>query len=136
MEYKITGGFVLIDDEDLPLISKYNWQVDNNGRATRRGRLLMHRLILPGFEVVHHKDGNPLNNQKSNLQGMDYRTHNKLHKSFTGGNCKPRFKKSKNPEKKCWEIAVNYDGKQKYFGLYEDPITAKIVYDLIWEELI
>ncbi len=35
-------------------------------------------------EVVHHKDGNKLNNRKSNLEVMKRKDHSRLHQKETG----------------------------------------------------
>lgn len=68
---------VLIDIDDVELISKYRWY-DSRGYAssTQIGQnkkaynLRMHRLIMdaPSEFVVDHIDGNTLNNRKANLR--------------------------------------------------------------------
>lgn len=76
-----TGYSTLIDEQDLPLIFAHRWRavpVDKsrhyvarhpkkNGRRTTQ---YLHRLILqaePG-QYVDHVDGDPFNNQRSNLR--------------------------------------------------------------------
>lgn len=62
----------LISVEDLDLLAHYSWSLDiggyvqsNNGRVVK-----LHRLITncPRGLVVHHKDNNPLNNTRDNLE--------------------------------------------------------------------
>ena len=67
---------VVVDDDDLPSVSRHNWRV----RATRtnlyaaahigtRG-VLIHRLIMGAKkgQIVDHIDRDGLNNQRSNLR--------------------------------------------------------------------
>lgn len=75
------GYFATIDDDDFEVVSKYTWCLwqsktrrakyaitkirgKNGGQST----LKMHKLIKPGVKIIDHKDGNGLNNQKSNLR--------------------------------------------------------------------
>jgi HNH endonuclease len=86
MKIILTGGEVaVIDDEDFDIISRYSWFLRMTGRkkerryavsnfinsSGKRRMLFMHRLIL-GQEneknQIDHKDGDGLNNQKSNLR--------------------------------------------------------------------
>ena len=74
------GQFALVDDEDYDGLSKFKWCAHREGPriyALRgvgvRGSykiIRMHRQIMnaPEGMVVDHVDGNPLNNQKSNLR--------------------------------------------------------------------
>lgn len=85
----------------------------NHPRCTQKGYVKEHRLImekhirrfLEPSEVVHHKDGNTLNNSIENLELMDKRTHAKAHeeqlKSRVGRNkySTPRYAK---PHSKKW----------------------------------
>src|ERR1700722_5278050 len=79
--YEITGGEARIDDADYALISGYRWHVKRDRRGVGyayaekmrngvRTRVAMHRLILglEPHERGDHKDGNGLNNVRSNLR--------------------------------------------------------------------
>lgn len=62
------GGRVLING--CPYVYKPKHPHTFNGRYVKESRLLMEKEIghlLQKSEVVHHKDGNPLNNNVSNL---------------------------------------------------------------------
>jgi hypothetical protein len=72
------GTFALIDDEDFERVNQYKWKLikakKNNWYAKRsinnNGSLYMHRFIMdcPRNKEIDHRDGNGLNNQKSNLR--------------------------------------------------------------------
>lgn len=97
-EIKLKGNNVaLVDDEDYDKISSYNWSVITCkttkyakrycGSGYINGRS-MHRMIMqpPDNLVVDHKDGNGLNNQKSNLRictrGQNISNSSKLRKEY------------------------------------------------------
>jgi len=82
-EIKLTQGKVaIIDDEDYDLLSGYKWQATNNRNYTfyairsividgKKTAISMHREIMSVTDRninVDHKDGNGLNNQRSNLR--------------------------------------------------------------------
>jgi hypothetical protein len=137
MYYPITNGVIQIDEEDLPIISAFKWWTGNHGYAMNN-MCLMHRLLCKG-NVVHHKNNNRKNNLKSNLEGVDSQSeHIKFHmfgNRHADGKGKVWLNKTKNPEYRCWEVRIMFNGKRKRFGLYENPLTAQLVYNLIWEEL-
>ena len=108
------------------------------GRKAPRKTLFLHREILgakPG-QLVDHRDGNPLNCQRSNLRFCDHRqnsanvTSSKNQKGgrFKGVNWHPKAKK--------WQASiaageVRANGKRKlvYLGLFTDPVEAARAYD-------
>ena len=76
MRLPITNGVVEIDDEDLELVSKYKWHVNDRGYAVWRGiengvkkTVRMHRLVArtPKGKITDHINHNKLDNRKANL---------------------------------------------------------------------
>jgi len=45
------------------------------------------------------------------------------------------FTKKDNPEKKCWVSRINYKGHKTLLGIYQDPLSASLVYQLVWDEI-
>jgi hypothetical protein len=74
----LTKGYeATIDSRDVPLIEKCNWHVFipyssdlvyAMGRPVGKTKVYMHRLICPTPYSVDHRDGNGLNNTRSNLR--------------------------------------------------------------------
>ena len=96
------GKVAIIDESDYEEMSKYTWYAfshrnnthyaaSRTGGGHRNGVFhLMHRLIavrvlgreLRRDEIVHHIDGNPLNNRKSNLLVCSISYHSWLHRKI------------------------------------------------------
>ena len=45
------------------------------------------------------------------------------------------FNKNKNPEKLCWSSHINYKGVRKFLGLFNDPLSAQLIHELVWDEI-
>jgi hypothetical protein len=43
--------------------------------------------------------------------------------------------KRKNPERKCWQSYIKYGGKNRFLGLYNDPLSAQMMYELVRDEI-
>lgn len=80
---KHKGLWAVISREDLGLVAKHRWHPVPGSRegmfyacsTINKKQVLMHRLILPteGEEIVDHKDGDCLNNQRHNLRPLTRR---------------------------------------------------------------
>ena len=78
----VSDKFAMVDDEDYPILSRFKWRI-HTGKHTTYARssisyedsnddtkaIFMHRLIMGcKNKMIDHKDGNGLNNQKSNIR--------------------------------------------------------------------
>ena len=64
----LTNGFeAIVDDEDYERLSEYKWSYDGS-TAKRVGNITMAQEVLQTDEMIDHKHGDRLNNQKSNLR--------------------------------------------------------------------
>ena len=69
------GKFALVDDEDFDRLNQYNWHFDKYAMrgvsipgSKRTKHIRMAQEILNTSEIVDHKNGKRLNNQKNNLR--------------------------------------------------------------------
>jgi len=92
-QYKVA----MIDGADAPLILPYKWHAHKSGynwyacrKVGKRGQqkhIWMHRVIANAKdgEQVHHKDTNPLNNRRKNLERCTQQK-NLLYRKWGRGN--------------------------------------------------
>lgn len=140
--------WALIDVVDIPLISAYKWtaqecsstkgkfyattRVRGLNSASKSGKTYIHRMILglvenAGSIDVDHKDGDPLNNRRSNLrsctrlQNMRNRKKRRNTSSQWHGVC---FDKTRGK----WMACVKVDGRFKSLGRHDTEIDAAIAY--------
>lgn len=149
------GRFALVDVEDFERLSAHRWHLKRkagdpgrfyaqrtirvgSGSAARKTAVTMHREIMghPPGAVVDHRNGDGLDNRRSNLRITDVRgnctnvTSSKLQKR--GG-----FKGvSWNANAGKWQASigggeVKANGKRRllYLGLFTDPADAARAYD-------
>jgi hypothetical protein len=136
---KLTKGYyAIVDSEDYEKLAKEDWQFyqgkRNNLYAARMGIgkiVYMHREITnaPIGKVVHHKDGNGLNNTKENLQVITLAENNRC------------CRKTKNPKsskykgvafitsRRKWQTRIVYNGITKFLGYFENEEDAARAYD-------
>lgn len=113
------GKFVLVDNQDYEKLIKYSWychKMKTTEYAERRSgekHYKMHREILeaPSGTFVDHKNGNGLDNRRSNIRlcTSSQNAYNKVQKNNTSG-YKGVFKDHRNRRKyKIWwaSITVN-----------------------------
>lgn len=115
-EYKLpSGDVVLLDMEDYFKILPYKWRVSKHynkkyARAIINGKeVLMHKFIIGNgsSKHTHHKNGDGLDNRKSNLSSTDCATHLKKHSG--------RRNKS----------TQFYESKKMLNGIYSKPYWAQ-----------
>ena len=125
--YLANGAVVLIDADDIELVSKYQWGIIGGyARTAIDGRTTsMHRLIMkePKGLVVDHINHNGLDNRKSNLR-VCTQSNNAMNRkkaiNNTSGYIGVIFKKDCNR----WEAFIRAEGKRKYLGLFATPELA------------
>lgn len=138
------GLFATVDVDDYERLAKYRWYFYQDGntfyafrREGKRARkIIMHREIMdaPKGLVVDHRDGDGLNNRKSNLRVCT--------QAQNACNRRPRWDGTSvykgvswyKPSKK-WEAKITYKGKCTYLGRFDDEIEAAKVYDAKAKEL-
>lgn len=136
------GQFALVDDEDYDELSKHNWSavfpknsvtyyaIRSDLSSGKKKTVQMHRLILgaigkPGF--VDHKDGNGLNNQRSNIR-LCTPSQNSQNKK-KDSNCLSQFKGVHPMKNGKFRATIRIGGKSKSLGVYQNEESAAIAYD-------
>lgn len=106
-------------------------QINGKLYYTHRLIFLYHHGYLPKY--LDHIDGNPLNNDISNLRevtNQENSRNRKKHKSHNGKPTSSKFKGvSWNKEKQKWESQIYIDGKPKHLGLFTSEIESAQSYD-------
>ena len=134
--------FAIVDAEDYEWLNQHKWHVLKHGRTEYAGSyqdgkyIKMHRVLLsaPAGLVVDHRDGNGLNNRKSNLRLCTHQENIYNQRPRLGA--KSRFRGV------CWhkrrrryEARIQKDGKRYSLGSFADEIEAAVVYDIKAMEL-
>jgi HNH endonuclease len=131
-EITLTNGMVaLCDDEDYEKLSGYVWsfkQYSNSGYAYTGGRG-MHQLLLivsDGHDI-DHRDGNGLNNQKSNLRQATRQQNvwNTVQSISRSGYIGVHQRPSGNYQARI----RNKDGRNIHIGMFTDAKEAARAYD-------
>lgn len=146
VEIPLTQGYItIIDDEDDDL-AQYKWTAFSQEGKTvyayrakmhnrERTEIRLHRAILSRIlgrtlsrlEHVDHKDGNGLNNQRSNLRlatPLQNSQNQKRRKSNNSGFKGVSWDKTRNK----WRSTIKVDGKQKHLGRFTTPELAYSAY--------
>lgn len=128
----------LVDDEDYENLSLFSWQAQKmkNGKyrtatwTPRPNRICvrMHTMIMnpPVGMEVDHIDGNPLNNQKSNLRICTH-ANNMLNRSKERGNVTGY--KGVSPHKSKYQARIRVNNKEYWLGVFDNPEDAATAYD-------
>lgn len=131
-----SGHIVAIDDEDFDRVSRFRWYITKFGYVIARPRnersIQLHRFILglsPSDPHVDHVDGNPLNNQKSNLRLATPREncHNRAMRNDNSSGFKGVYWYS---AKGKWRAQIKTpNGIRKSLGYYRTAEEAARAYD-------
>jgi hypothetical protein len=130
------GGTVAVDDDDYKYLSEFSWRgkKSDGGKqrhAVRDVRLgstkitiRMHRLIAEAGtdDIVHHVNGNGLDNRKRNLQA-------RLIRPWTTRAKNAAFRGVQNLSASEFQAEIEFIGTQYILGVYESPNEAARVYD-------
>ncbi len=141
-EIKLTQGKVtLVNDEDFEWLNQFTWHAHWDGYNWYARRHLprnggygptvgMHRVILNVAEnaEVDHRDGDSLNNVRSNLRVCTHGQNMMNSKAIRGAS---RFKGiTWNKSNRRWKARISIAGMSKYLGCFESEEDAAIAYNL------
>jgi hypothetical protein len=129
------GQAALVDDADFHFLSQWKWQYTRKGYAARtitvdgkRTTLFMHRVLMnaQSGQFVDHKDGNRLNNTRSNLR-FATRNQNQWNRKKQVNSSSGYKGVSRHHGR--WQARIRVNGKRIHLGYYDDPKTAAEIYD-------
>lgn len=148
-EVVLTQGFVaIIDEADWPLVSQFKWHAAKSSygdyyyaaaciarsRAEAIGckkHFKLHQLLMgfPGL-LIDHRDGNRMNNRRSNLRVATI-AQNSRNSSKPRVPCSSRFKGvSWHRKHQVWQVFIQVNRKNKFLGHFKDEEEAGRVYDI------
>jgi hypothetical protein len=129
---KLSQGFVaVVDDEDYPLVSKLNWYY-NQGYAKNKPGLSMHRLITGAKQgqIVDHRDGDGLNNTRSNLR-LCTQAENARNRKMQSNNSSGYKGVYWDRSKKKWTAQISYDRRYHNLGSFDSVEEAAVAYNTV-----
>lgn len=126
------GKFALVDDRDFEFLNQWRWQYTRNSRGygyamrSEKGRTIrMHRQILKAKvgDIIDHRNGNGLDNQRENIRFCS-RSQNAMNRKIQKNNTSlvpgVWFKK----KNKSWEVGIKINRKYVYLGLFKEKKEA------------
>lgn len=130
-------GIALVDDDDYPVLSRFDWCLHSGGYATTtidRHKIYMHRFVMRvcAGHVADHINGNKLDNRKQNLRQAHWRENacNQKHRDIAGKLSRYRgvtiYKKA---GWSSWTAAIKVNYKRIHLGYFRDEIDAARAYD-------
>lgn len=142
---KHPNTFALVDDCDFERLNQWKWHAVNRGNTLYAERLelrfgkntAMHRMIL-GITDKHiqadHRDGNGLDNRRSNLRTCTHAENNR-NKARGSRNTSGYKGVSWKKEHAKWGANICFGGKQVFLGYFFCLIKAAKAYDAAAKEL-
>lgn len=125
--------YALIDNEDYLELNQWKWSYLNGGYAVRIKKekmIYMHRVIMnpPKNMDIDHKNGNKLDNRKSNLRiaTRSQNFANKMSKNRWGFK---GVKKDNNKKERQFMARITCNYKEICLGYYLTPQEAAIAYN-------
>lgn len=141
------GKFAQVDDEDFEELNKLKWylsvrktteyamtNIKTGSRETRIPPVSMHRNIMGCVKgdgkIVDHKDGNTLNNQKSNLRLCTPTQNCRNRRAKTNGTSKYiGVTTSRSSLNKRWIAQIIDNGVNHYLGYFKSEEEAAKAYN-------
>lgn len=130
------GKSAKVDDHWFDYLNQWKWHFD--GRYARRhtpringiqGNVLMHRVIAktPNGMFTDHKDGDELNNLKSNLRTCNHRQNAANQKKALNKSSSYKGVSKYNDK---WRAQVSFDNRKVYDAVFAEERWAAMAADL------
>jgi hypothetical protein len=133
------GKFAVVDDEDAHLVIDRKWQARRSNAGVwyarsslgRSGSVSMHELIMgPALgQLVDHRDGDGLNNRRSNLRLASHQQNTTNRHLFA---CKAEYKGVEPADSIStpWKAVITFCGVTRTVGAFTEKWQAALAYDM------
>ena len=146
------GKFAIVDDEDYPYLSRFNWVLSGSGyfavrhvqQGKSKGMIYMHQLLIEatrGLSVVH-KNNDGLDNRKENLgrASMSHWVQGKQWSKEKKDMCSSQFRgvsrrKKRKETWKNWSAQIMKENKYIHIGCFYTEKEAARAYNEKAKEL-
>lgn len=124
-----------ISDEDFEYLNKFKWHAapclgknkekfyyattNVNGRHRK-----LHTLLFKNIEMVDHKDGDRLNNQRDNLRPCNCSDNGKNRDGYGKSKYKGVY-----PKRKRFQAQISIHDKKHHLGSYKTEIEAALAFN-------
>lgn len=138
---KLTQGkYAIINDSDFDLVNKYKWIFTGYACANaKKGRgnnvIRMHRLItnVSRGEIVDHKNGNKIDNRKSNLRICsmgENKMNQNIYKNNTSGFKGVHLRNDPRTKIKKWQARISFNNNRISIGYFTTAVEAAFAYNI------
>ena len=121
-------GWTVVDEADYEALSRWSWRLKDGAYVHRIQVVYMHREVLGltfGDGLVgDHKDGDGLNNRRSNLRVVTH-AHNCQNVASKVGSTSPYRGVSWSNQAMKWQAQCTVNGHNHYLGYFDDPLEAR-----------
>ena len=141
---KAAGRVALVDDDDYELVSGYRWRVWERRRgpngaiwgpyavasvSSRRGGCIQMHQLITGWPMTDHRNGNGLDNQRSNLRPATVAQNTQNARPQAGSSS--RYKGVTWHKKLSkWQAEIKVGGKHRYLGVFVSEEDAALAYNV------
>lgn len=125
------GKVALVDDEDFEMLMQSNWCV-NDGYAFNSHLGRMHRFLLsaPDELMVDHRNGDRLDNRRSNLRPCTNSQNQANRRTARGGSAFKGVTWQKRPSGRgMWKAVLVVNGVAMYLGTFRTDLEAAAAYN-------
>lgn len=138
----LTKGYnTNVDVSDYTHLMEWNWcalvgkdkrviyavRVERCGKKTKK--ILLHKVLFPQWMEIDHKDGDGLNNRRSNLRESTH-SQNLANRPINSNNTSGFKGVHFHVRDNYWFSVIGINGEQKWLGRCTDAIDAARKYDL------
>lgn len=130
---KIDHNWAVCDWIDVGLIKDHNWYLHDNQYARNSDKILMHKLILPQFTIVDHKNRDGLDNRRINLRNGKGSL-NRVNTGKRKNTSSQYIGVSWNKNSQKWRATITVSGRHHQIGMFYSEHEAALAYNSFAEE--